>query len=188
MFQFHFQVYHKLSKKQKGSKHYYKLLKQIRREYEHLSNKKADETNKLVHYLTKNYDIIYFQDEQIAKWKKFNFGKQIQSSYLGRVKSKLVSLENDKSFKISKWSPTTKFCPNCGCLNKIGLDERTYHCDCGYSFDRDVHAAKNVKLFGSTKRAECLEQASVETLASAALDFSDASKLSRRSEKEGSSL
>ena len=150
--------------------------------------KKTDETNKLVHYLTHHYDIIYFQDEQISKWKKFAFGKQIQSSYLGRVKAKLVSLENDKSFKISKWSPTTKFCPNCGYLNKIGLEERTYHCDCGYSFDRDIHAAKNVKLFGSTKRAECLEQASVETLASAALDLSDVSKLSRRSENEDSSL
>ena len=158
-----------LKRKQKGSKHYYRLRNQIQKEYEHLSNKKTDEANKLIHYLTKNYDIIYFQDEQISKWKKFNFGKQIQSSYLGRVKAKLVSLENDKSFKISKWTPTTKFCPNCGTLNKIGLDERTYHCDCGYSFDRDIHAAKNVKLFGSTKRAECLEQASVETLASAAL-------------------
>ena len=124
----------------------------------------------------------------VKKVNCFSFGKQIQSSYLGRVKAKLVSLENDKSFKISKWSPTTKFCPECGCLNKIGLDERIYHCDCGYSYDRDVHAAKNVKLFGSTKRAECLEQASVETLASAALELSDASKLSRRSEKEGSSL
>lgn len=177
-----------LHRKQKGSKRYYRLLNQIRREYEHLSNKKTDESNKLISYLKKNYDIIYFQDEQISKWKKFNFGKQIQSSYLGRVKAKLVSLENDKSFKISKWSPTTKFCPNCGTLNKIGLDERTYHCDCGYSYDRDVHAAKNVKLFGSTKRAECLEQASVETLASAALELSDASKLSRRSENEDSSL
>ena len=171
-----------LHRKQKGSKRYYKLLRQIKCEYEHLSNKKTNETNKLIHYLTHNYDIIYFQDENISEWKKkkhskktckkvncFSFGKQIQSSYLGRVKAKLVSLENDKSFKISKWSPTTKFCPNCGTLNKIGLDERTYHCDCGYSFDRDVHAAKNVKMFGSTKRAECLEQASVETLASAAL-------------------
>ena len=160
-----------LHRKQKGSKHYYKLLKQIKCEYEHLSNKKTDEANKLIHYLTQNYDIIYFQDEQISKWKKFNFGKQIQSSYLGRVKAKLISLENDKSFKISKWSPTTKFCPNCGCLNKIKLNERIYHCECGYSFDRDIHAAKNVKLFGSTKRAECLEQASVETLASAALEL-----------------
>ena len=169
-----------LHRKQKGSKRYYKLLKQIKCEYEHLSNKKADETNKLISYFLKNYDILYFQDENISEWKKkkhskktgkklncFSFGKQIQSSYLGRVKAKLVSLENDKSFKISKWSPTTKFCPNCGCLNSIGLEERTYHCDCGYQFDRDVHAAKNVKLFGSTKRAECLEQAFVETLASA---------------------
>lgn len=158
-------------------------MKQIRCEYEHLSNKKADETNKLIHYLTKSYDIIYFQDESISEWKRkkcskrtgkkascFSFGRQVQSSYLRRVKAKLVSLENDKSFKISKWSPTIKFCPNCGTLNKIGLDERTYHCDCGYSFDRDIHAAKNVKLFGLTKRAECLEQASVETLASAALE------------------
>ena len=172
-----------LKRKQKGSKHYYKLRNQIQKEYEHLSNKKTYEANKLIHYLTKNYDVIYFQDENISEWKKkkhnkktgkkvncFSFGKQIQSSYLGRVKAKLVSLENDKSFKISKWSPTTKFCPNCGTLNKIGLDERTYHCDCGYFFDRDIHAAKNVKLFGSTKRAECLEQASVETLASAALE------------------
>ena len=162
-----------LHRKQKGSKRYYKLLKQIQKEYEHLSNKKTDGANKLIHYLTKNYDIIYFQDEQISSWRKFSkgFAKNIQHSYLGRVKAKLVSLENDKSFKISKWSPTTKFCPNCGCLNKVGLDERVYHCDCGYSYDRDIHAAKNVKLFGSTKRAECLEQASVETLASAALEI-----------------
>ena len=175
-----------LRRKQKGSKRYCKLRNQIQKEYEYLSNKKADETNKLIHYFTKNYDIIYFQDESISEWKKkkhskktgkkvscFSFGRQVQSSYLGRVKAKLVSLENDKSFKISKWSPTTKFCPNCGCLNKIGLAERTYRCDCGYQFDRDIHAAKNVKLFGSTKRAECLEQASVETLVSAALDLSN---------------
>lgn len=174
-----------LHRKQKGSKRYYKLLKQIKCEYEHLSNKKADETNKLISYFLKNYDIIYFQDENLSEWKKnkrnrktgkktncFSFGKQIQSSYLGRVKAKLVSLEKcGKSFKIGKWLPTTKFCPNCSCLNNIKLNERTYHCDCGYSFDRDIHAAKNVKLFGSTKRAECLEQASVEILTSAALEF-----------------
>ena len=58
----------------------------------------------------------------------------------------------------------------CGSLNTgITLSDRVYRCDCGYQFDRDIHAAKNVKLFGSTKRAECLEQASVETLASVAL-------------------
>ena len=174
-----------LHRKQEGSKRYYRLLNQIRREYEHLSNKKTDEANKLVHYLRTNYDVIYFQDEQIANWKKkkrnkkngkinnrLSFGKKIQSSYLGRVKNKLVSLEEEgKSFKISKWSATTKFCPNCGCLNDIG-DSEIYVCECGYTMDRDVHASKNILMFGSTKRAEWLEQPSAEELVTTSLNVS----------------
>jgi len=165
----------KLHKKKEGSKRYYRLRNQIRREYEHLSNKKTDESNKLIHHLKTNYDIIYFQDEQLVNWKKkkkkkskkgkknnLSFGRKIQGSYLGRVKGKLVSLEKEqKSFKISKWLPTTKFCPQCGNLNNIG-DNETYICECGYTMDRDIHASKNVKLFGSTKRAEWLEQPSAE--------------------------
>lgn len=160
----------KLSKKKKGSKRYYRCLNQLQKEHEHLSNKKDDDSNKLISYLLKNYDVIYFQDEQISKWRKFNpnFAKNIQHSYLGRVKAKLKELQKvNRSFEISKWSPSTKFCPVCGSLNTgIKLSDRVFKCECGYQFDRDVHAAKNVKLFGSTKRAECLEQASVETLAS----------------------
>lgn len=165
----------KLSKKQKNSKRYCKCLNQLQREYEHLTNKKNDDSNKLISYLLKNYDVIYFQNEQISKWMKFsrNFAMNIQHSYLGRVKAKLIELQKTgRSFEISKWSPSTKFCPQCGSLNNgITLSDRIFKCDCGYEFDRDVHAAKNVKMFGSTKRAECLEQASVETLASTALEL-----------------
>ena len=164
-----------LHRKQQGSKRYWKLRNQIQKEYEHISNQKKDIANKIVSKLEKENDVIYFQDEQISNWKKkkrskkngkkigFSFGRQIQSSCLGRVKSKLELLEKrDKAFKISKWCPTTKFCPKCGCLNTLTLKDRTYICDCGYTEDRDVHASKNVKLFGSTKRTECLEQASAE--------------------------
>ena len=165
-----------LHRKQKDSKRYWRLIKQIRCEYEHLTNKKVDATNKLIHYLTANYDTVYFQDEQISKWKKKkrskkndkkcgnSFGRQIQASYLGRVKAKLVSMEGTKSFKISKFQPTTKLCTVCGCINNITLADRIFKCACGYTEDRDIHAAKNVKFIGSIKRTECLEQASVETL------------------------
>lgn len=165
-----------LHRKQKDSKQYWKLRSQIRKEYEHLTNKKVDATNKLIHYLTSNYDTVYFQDEQIAKWKKKkklkktgkkcgnSFGRQIQCSYLGRVKAKLVSMEGTRSFKISKFQPTTKLCTVCGCINNITLADRIFKCACSYTEDRDIHAAKNVKFIGSIKRTECLEQASVETL------------------------
>src|SRR5574344_2058961 len=156
----------KLSKKVKNSKRYYKCLNQLQKQYEHLINKKNDDSNKLISYLLKKYDIIYFQDEQISHWIKFNknFAKNIQHSYLGRIKQKLIQLQKiNRSFEISKWSPSTKYCPICGCINSgIKLSDRIYKCSCGYEFDRDIHAAKNVKLFGSTKRTECLEQASAE--------------------------
>lgn len=156
----------KLHKKQKGSKRYYKLLNQTNREYEHLSNKKDDDANKLVSHLLREYDVIYFQDEQISEWRKDNqyYAQNIQHSYMGRVKAKLVELQKSgRSFEISKWTPTTKSCPNCGALNEgITLNDRVFKCSCGYEFDRDIHAARNVKKFGSTKRAECLEQASAE--------------------------
>lgn len=189
-----------LHRKQKDSKRYWRLRNQIRKEYEHLTNKKVDDTNKLIHYLTTNYDTIYFQDEQISKWKKKkrskknckkcgnSFGRQIQCSFLGRVKAKLVSIEGTKSFKIDKFQPTTKLCTVCGCLNTLSLADRIFRCACGYTEDRDIHAAKNVKFIGTIKRTECLEQASVETLSSTVSPVMANSKIGRRNEKEDSGL
>jgi putative transposase len=163
----------KLAKKQKGSKRYYRCLRQIKRGYEHQVNKRDDDSNKLLSYLLKTYDIIYFQDEQISQWKRFNkgFARNIQHSYMGRIKAGLVELEKTgRSFEISRWVPTTKACPVCGSINTgITLKDRIYKCDCGYEFDRDIHAAGNVKRFGSTKRTECLEQASVDRLVNTSL-------------------
>lgn len=160
----------KLSKKVKGSKRYYRCLNQLKKEYEHLNNQRKDECNKFVHNLLRDYDVIYFQDENLRGWKSSKmkgWGRIIQSSYMGRVKAKLISLEKEgRAFKLPKYEATTQLCPRCGALNKHSLDKRIYTCNCGYTEDRDVHAAKNILILGSERRAECLEQASVERLAS----------------------
>jgi putative transposase len=55
---------------------------------------------------------------------------------------------------------------------EISLDERIFNCpNCGYSEDRDIHAAKNIKKIGSLKRAEWSERPSVEFKTSANSDF-----------------
>ena len=150
-------------KNEKGSKLYYKCLRQLRREYEKIANKRKDMANKIYHKLETDYDVIYFQDEQIKNWQKGLFGKQVQSSCLGTLKQRLVALETSgRSFKISKWEPTTKLCPVCGCINHPTLADRIYKCGCGYTMDRDTHSARVVLMIGSSKRAECLEQASPE--------------------------
>ena len=152
-------------KHEKGSRQYYRCRRQLKREYEHLANRRKDACNKIYHKLVTDYDVIYFQDEQIANWHKGLFGKQVQSSCLGSLKQRLKSLQDSgRSFMISKWEPTTKLCPQCGARNVLSLDDRIYKCDCGYEMDRDIHSARLVLMIGSSKRAECLEQASPERL------------------------
>ena len=55
----------KLARQIKGSNNRYKTIKKLRKEYNHINNKKNDITNKLVRYLLDNYDTIIIQDEQI---------------------------------------------------------------------------------------------------------------------------
>jgi putative transposase len=154
-----------LKRKQKGSKRYWKLRNQIGREYEKQSNRKVDFANKTVARLLKDYDWVYFQDENLSGWKRYNkgFARKVQSGGMGRVKAKLVLLQGKRTTMLSRWVPTTKTCVNCGLIHdEITLKDRVFRCGCGVEEDRDVHAAKNMITFGSRKRTECLEQASAE--------------------------
>ena len=154
-------------KTEKDSKRRWRCRCQLAREYEHLANKRKDIANKIYNKLVTDYDVIYFQDEQIKNWQKGLFGKSVQYSCLGSLKQRLVALEaSGRSFKISKWEPTTKLCPMCGCINHPTLADRIYKCDCGYIMDRDTHSARVVLMIGSSKRAECVEHASAEVVSS----------------------
>lgn len=127
-----------------------KLLKQIHKEYQKVTNRKNDFVNKLLHQLD-SYDHVVFQNEQIRGWKNLkSCRKTIQHSCLGSIKQKLVMKsqeEPQRYIMLDKWFPTTQLCPNCGQKNRHELDERTYHCSCGYTEDRDIHAAKNMLRF-----------------------------------------
>ena len=125
----------------KGSNNRRKTIKLIQREYQKLSNKKKDKANKIVSKL-KAYSCIVMQDEQIASWHKGRFGKQVQHSCLGHIKSKLKALP--QTIILDKWIPTTKWCPVCHQKHDVSLDERTYVCECGHQEDRDIHSAKNM--------------------------------------------
>lgn len=154
-------------KTEKDSKRRWRCKCQLAREYERLANRRKDIANKIYNRLVTDYDVIYFQDEQIKNWHKGLFGKSVQSSCLGSLKQRLVALEaSGRSFKISKWEPTTKLCPMCGCINHPTLADRIYKCECGYTMDRDTHSARVVLMIGSSKRAECVEHASAEVAAS----------------------
>ena len=172
-------------KTEKDSKRRWRCKCQLAREYEHLANKRKDIANKIYNKLVTDYDVIYFQDEQIKNWQKGLFGKSVQSSCLGSLKQRLVSLEaSGRSFKISKWEPTTKLCPMCGCINHPTLADRIYKCDCGYTMDRDTHSARVVLMIGSSKRAECVEHASAEVASSMPVGIADSTQAAPSKRKQ----
>ena len=53
---------------------------------------------------------------------------------------------------IDRWYPSSKTCSKCGAVKaKLSLSERVYHCDaCGLVMDRDLNAAINILVAGST--------------------------------------
>ena len=137
----------KLARQIEGSNNRYKTIKRIRKEYIHITNKKNDVTNKLVHYLLSTADIIVMQDEQIESWRQTtNSADKIQHSILGRIKSRLSC--SDRVVILDKYFPTTKYCSNCGNMLSLELNDRIYECPvCKRKEDRDIHAANNMIYF-----------------------------------------
>ena len=133
----------KMSRQKKGSNNRYKTRRLIRKESQKIDNKKHDFANKLVHKLLL-YKNVYMQDENLRGWHSGWFGKQVQHSAMGLVKSKL--LMSNQVHVLDRYAPTTKYCPICGNIkNNISLSDREYHCnECGYESDRDIHSANNM--------------------------------------------
>ena len=137
----------KLARQKKGSRGWYATRHLIRREYEKLANKRKDKANKVYHDITKGRDLVVMQDENISGWHKGLFGRQVQNSALGTLKSKLKS--NPDVLVIDRFFPSTKMCPRCGALKEdITLSDRIFACGYGYAEDRDVKAAKTLLLAG----------------------------------------
>src|SRR5574344_925830 len=133
------------SKKKNGSKNFQKTVKQVKKEYQKITNRKNDLANKITHEFNQ-YQTIVIQDEQLKNWQKSGHGKAIQHSVLGRVKAKLVA--NPDTIILSKTAPTTKLCTNCGAYHdELKVYDRTFKCECGVNEDRDVHAAQNMVWF-----------------------------------------
>jgi putative transposase len=135
----------KMNKKVKGSSNRYKQKLKLQKEYNKISNKKKDCKNKFVSKLVNDNDIVVIQNEQIHNWAKSKmkgFGRRVQHSIMGGIISDLS--KKSETVIIDRFFPSTKLCPECGCLNKIGLSDRVYVCGCGYIQDRDIHSAINI--------------------------------------------
>ena len=133
----------KLARQEKGSNNYRKTLERINRCLRHQTCQRNDLANKIVHELLK-HETVYFQDENLKTW---GTRRQMHSSVLGRLKE--ILKDHPRAVMLDKTVATTATCQQCGQKTKHKPNKRTYVCpNCGYTADRDIHAAQNMVLLG----------------------------------------
>jgi len=137
----------KMSKKKKGGRNYVKQSDRVKKSYEKLTRQKDDAANQFVNKL-KKYEKVVIQNENIKGWHAGLFGKSVQQSILGRIKTRIQNLET--SVVIDRYLPTTKISPISGEIKSIKLNERLF-VDGSFSEDRDIKSAKTILCFGLYK-------------------------------------
>ncbi len=142
------------SRKLKGSAHREQARKYLVRQHEKVSHRRRDWFWKLAQQLTNQFDVLCFETLNLKGMQRL-WGRKINDLALGEFLQILewVALKKGKRvIYIEPWYPSTKTCSCCGyVLDEIDLCVRRWRCpSCHQVNDRDVNAALNIKMVGSS--------------------------------------
>ena len=143
----------RLSRKDKGSKNYYKQLLAVNKLYRHIANQRNDNLHKLSTEIANLYDVVCVEDLNMTAIgnKGFKNGKATYDNGYGMFLRMLEYKLSDRGkalVKVDKFYPSSQLCSCCGNRKKLELSERKYICSCGLEIDRDLNAAINIKNEG----------------------------------------
>ena len=146
----------KLSHMKRGSNNYYKQKLKIAKVHEKIANCRKDFLHKLSYLYAETYDYIFVEDLNMQTISKFlHLGKSTNDNGFGMFRNMLNYKLQDRCkvfHKIDKWYASSTTCSNCGTKHKEivnSLVVRKWICPtCGYSHDRDINAAINIRQQG----------------------------------------
>lgn len=143
-----------LSRKKKGSKNRSKARKSLARAYKRTSNQRADWQWKTAAMLVQKYDYLFFEDLNLTGMKSL-WGRKVSDLSFNSFMSKLeqqAMKHGSVVQKIDRWSPSSKACSVCGCINtSLKLRDREWTCqDCNTHHDRDRNASYNIFTAGAS--------------------------------------
>ena len=147
-------LHHRLSKKVQGSRNWEKARQRLARCYERVVNQRADFQQKLSTRLIRENQAIMVESLNVYGLLR---NRQLAKSVAGAAWSQFLRMLRYKAewygktlIEVGLFAPTSKRCHNCGHINMaLSLEDRVWICPaCGKLLDRDINAAKNIKMIG----------------------------------------
>jgi putative transposase len=140
-------------KKPHGTNNRKKAAKLISRTHIRVADQRRDAHFKLAHALYDHYDVLCFEDLNIAGMKAL-WGRKVSDLAFYQFVNILKHVASKRGkvvVQIARWERTTGKCSRCGQLQNLELRTRTFHCDsCGLVLDRDHNAAINICYAGAS--------------------------------------
>lgn len=146
----------KLARKQSGSKRRARQRKRVTKLYARVSSQRRDALHKITTYVARTYSDVSIEDLNVAGMvKNHRLAKAVEDASFGEFRRQLTykcERNGVALHVIDRWYPSSKTCSACGSVKaKLSLGERTFVCpDCGTVLDRDLNAAINIMVAGST--------------------------------------
>ena len=143
--------YENLKKGESTQKNIQKQKLKVQKLHYRIGNIRTDYINKSIAEIVKTKpSYITIEDLNVSgMMKNRHLSKAVASQkfYEFRTKLKAKCDQNGIELRVvDKWFPSSKMCHCCGAIKKdLKLSDRIYRCNCGYTNDRDLNAALNLR-------------------------------------------
>ncbi|WP_328418029.1 transposase [Micromonospora sp. NBC_00389] len=145
-----------LSRKQRGSQNRRKAVVKVARAHARVADTRRDWQHKLSTTIIRDNQAVYVEDLCVTGLGRTRLAKSVHdagwASFTDMLQYKAARY--GRTFgRVDRFFPSTRMCSDCGRINKMTLNVRSWTCPCGSTHDRDVNAAINILAAG---RAESL--------------------------------
>lgn len=147
------------SRRQKGSNNRRKITLQLSKLYARIKHIRHDFLHKLTTKICRENQTVCIEDLKInGMMRNHCLARSISDQGWGEFRRQLEyksKIYNNTIKVIDRFAPTSKTCSKCGYVKpKLLLSERTFNCEsCGFSIDRDLNAAINIRTLGLRETA-----------------------------------
>jgi len=140
-----------LSRKQKGSANRAKARVRVAVQHRKVREARADHLHKTALRLVRDNQAVYVEDLAVSGLARTKLAKSVHDAgwaTLVRLLEEKTERYGRSVFKVDRWFPSNQICSMCGVKDgPKPLNVRKWTCaNCGSEHDRDVNAARNIRL------------------------------------------